>query len=73
MATTARSKHSARRQTKKGATNAGAQIAFRADGALVSALDAEAERLRAERPGATIHRSDVVRELCWRALRGAGQ
>jgi len=46
------------------------QIALRVDDDLMNAIDAELERLRKERPGATIHRSDVVRELCWRALRG---
>lgn len=73
MADAARSKQPKRRRPKKAATNTGAQIALRADAALIEALDAEAERLRKERPGATIHRSDVVRELCWRALRGVGR
>ena len=45
------------------------QIALRVDDELMEAIDAELERLRKDRPGATIHKSDVVRELCWRALR----
>lgn len=55
-------------QTPKKATT---QLALRVDDELLAAIDAEVERLRKERAGATIHRSDVVRELCWRALRVA--
>ncbi len=49
------------------------QIAFRADQLLIDALDKEVARLKAERPGAVVKRSDVVRELCWRALQETSQ
>ena len=51
-------------------TKAGHQIALRVSADLLRAIDEEMGRLRKGRPGATIHRSDVVRELCWRALNG---
>ena len=56
--------------SKQTPAKAGNQIALRVDNALLKAIDEELGRLREERPGATIHRSDVVRELCWRSLRG---
>lgn len=49
------------------------QIAFRADAALVGALDREVERANADRPWARMKRSDVVRELCWKALNAETQ
>lgn len=45
-----------------------AQVTFRADQKLLTALDAEVDRLRTERPGARVQRSDVVREILGRAL-----
>jgi hypothetical protein len=47
----------------------GTQIAFRADDDLIALIDAEAERLKAERPGLTVSRAEVVRDLVYRALR----
>lgn len=44
------------------------QITFRSPADLTAAIDAEVERLRAERPGETIGRSDVVRSILYRAL-----
>jgi hypothetical protein len=52
-----------RRRPKKGR-----QIALRVGDALLSAIDAEVARLRRERPGATLHRSDAVREILHRTL-----
>lgn len=50
------------------------QIAFRVDSELLAAIDKEAARLSADRPGYRAKRSEVVRELCWRALNaGVGQ
>jgi len=46
----------------------GRQIALRVGNALLSAIDAEVARLSRERPGATLHRSDAVREILHRAL-----
>lgn len=43
-------------------------LSIRVDAELLKAIDAEMVKLRKERPGATIRRSDVVRELCWRGL-----
>lgn len=43
-------------------------LSIRVDAELMKAIDAEMLKLRRERPGANIRRSDVVRELCWRAL-----
>lgn len=44
------------------------RIGVRLPAWLLEAIDAEAERLRAERPGSEVNRSDVVRELLARAL-----
>ena len=44
------------------------QIAFRVPSELMAAIDREVERLRAERPGETVHRSDVIRAVLYRAL-----
>ncbi|MCC6526088.1 MAG: hypothetical protein IT373_25800 [Polyangiaceae bacterium] len=44
------------------------QTAFRLPTALLERLDGYAERLRAEQPGITITRADVVRLLLTRAL-----
>jgi hypothetical protein len=46
----------------------GRQIALRVGDALLTAIDAEVARLRHERPGATLHRSDAVREILHRTL-----
>lgn len=53
---------------KRIASEPAIQVAFRASPELVAAIDAEAERLRAERPGSTVNRSDVAREILTRAL-----
>ena len=47
---------------------AGVAIALRVPEDLAEAIDREAERLQRERPGAVVHRSDVVREILHRAL-----
>jgi hypothetical protein len=47
----------------------GTQIAFRADDNLLALIDAEAERMKAERPGLTISRAEVVRDLVYRVLK----
>jgi len=47
---------------------AGVAIALRVPEELANAIDREAARLSAERPGSMIHRSDVVREILHRAL-----
>ena len=44
------------------------QLALRIPHELLAAIDAEVERLRGERPGARIQRSDVVREILLRAF-----
>jgi Arc/MetJ-type ribon-helix-helix transcriptional regulator len=46
------------------------RIGVRLPAWLLEAIDDEAERLRVERPGAEVNRSDVVRELLARALAG---
>ena len=46
------------------------RIGVRLPAWLLEAIDEEAERLRLERPGADVNRSDVVRELLARALGG---
>jgi hypothetical protein len=46
----------------------GRQIALRVGETLLSAIDAEVARLQRERPGATLHRSDAVREILHRTL-----
>jgi hypothetical protein len=45
-------------------------LAFRVPEEMAEAIDREAERLQRERPGSTVHRSDVVREVLHRALMG---
>jgi hypothetical protein len=45
------------------------QLAVRVPADLLTLLDDETERLRAERPGTTLHRSDTIREVLYRALR----
>lgn len=49
---------------------AGVALAFRVPEEMAEAIDREAERLQRERPGSTVHRSDVVREVLHRALMG---
>ena len=44
------------------------QLALRIPGELLAAIDAEVERVKAERPGARVQRSDVVREALMRAF-----
>jgi hypothetical protein len=45
-----------------------AQVAFRLPNELLARLDQEVERMRAERPGLTITRSDAVREILFAHL-----
>lgn len=47
---------------------AGVAIALRVPEDLADAIDREVARLEVERPGAVVHRSDVVREILHRAL-----
>ncbi|HEY2745528.1 MAG TPA: hypothetical protein VGL86_12920 [Polyangia bacterium] len=44
------------------------QLALRIPSELLNAIDAEVERVKAERPGARVQRSDVVREALMRAF-----
>lgn len=44
------------------------QLAVRVPVELIQALDDEVERLRLERPGAKVQRSDAVREILYQAL-----
>jgi hypothetical protein len=44
------------------------QLALRIPSELLTAIDAEVERVKAERPGARVQRSDVVREALMRAF-----
>lgn len=44
------------------------QLALRIPSELLSAIDAEVDRVKAERPGARVQRSDVVREALMRAF-----
>jgi hypothetical protein len=44
------------------------QLALRIPGELLAAIDAEVERVKRERPGARVQRSDVVREALMRAF-----
>ncbi|HEY1584855.1 MAG TPA: hypothetical protein VGH63_04150 [Polyangia bacterium] len=44
------------------------QLALRIPGDLLAAIDAEVERVKTERPGARVQRSDVVREALMRAF-----
>jgi Arc/MetJ-type ribon-helix-helix transcriptional regulator len=44
------------------------QLALRIPGELLAAIDAEVERVKSERPGARVQRSDVVREALMRAF-----
>jgi hypothetical protein len=44
------------------------QLALRVPGQLLAAIDAEVERVKSERPGARVQRSDVVREALMRAF-----
>jgi hypothetical protein len=43
-------------------------VAVRVNTEMLTAIDAEVERLRGERPGAHIQRSDALREILHRAL-----
>ena len=49
-----------------------AQIAVRLPGDLLARLDEQVERLRAERPGLAITRSDAVREILYVHLARVG-
>jgi hypothetical protein len=53
--------------TRHAAAN-GHQLAVRVPRALLDAIDAEVERLRAERPGSNVQRSDAVREILHQVL-----
>ncbi|MDB4971144.1 MAG: hypothetical protein JWN44_6833 [Myxococcales bacterium] len=44
------------------------QLALRVPAELIAAIDAEVERVKSERPGARVQRSDVVREALMRAF-----
>jgi hypothetical protein len=44
------------------------QLAIRVPAELLAAVDAEVERLRAERPGSKVQRSDAVREILYQVL-----
>jgi len=44
------------------------QLALRIPVELLTAIDAEVERVKTERPGARVQRSDVVREALMRAF-----
>jgi hypothetical protein len=44
------------------------QLAVRISAELLTALDEEVERLRAERPGSKVQRSDAVREILYQVL-----
>ena len=44
------------------------QLALRIPSELLNAIDAEVERVKAQRPGARVQRSDVVREALMRAF-----
>ena len=44
------------------------QLALRSPAELLAAIDAEVERVKTERPGARVQRSDVVREALMRAF-----
>jgi hypothetical protein len=44
------------------------QLALRISSELLAAIDAEVERVKAERPGARVQRSDVVREALMRTF-----
>jgi hypothetical protein len=48
----------------------GTQIAFRANADLLRLIDREAAQMKAERPGLSVSRADVARDLIWRALKG---
>lgn len=50
------------------APKAGVAITLRVPEELAEAIDREVVRLQTERPGAVVHRSDVVREILHRAL-----
>lgn len=44
------------------------QLALRVSQTLMEAIDREVERLRSERPGAKLNRSDAVREILHQVL-----
>lgn len=44
------------------------QLAIRVSAELLEAIDDEVERLRQERPGSKVQRSDAVREILFQAL-----
>jgi hypothetical protein len=44
------------------------QLAFRVPAELLEAIDAEVEKLRGKQPGMKINRSDVVRQILYKAL-----
>lgn len=50
-----------RPKTRKPKAGEAIQVSITLDGALILALDQEAERIAAERPGLTLTRTDVVR------------
>ena len=52
----------------KATPKAGVAISLRVPEDLAAAIDREAEKLQKERPGSTVHRSDVLREIAYRAL-----
>ena len=49
----------------------GAHLGFRVDEDILAMLDERVEQLRAEHPGTNVARSDVAREILYRALRKA--
>src|SRR5262245_56369220 len=57
-----------RRVARPEARNKGHQLAIRIPRELLRAIDEEVERLRGERPGATVQRSDAVREILYQVL-----
>ena len=65
----AKTRPKAAQATKAPYKQRGTQIAFRADDNLLALIDAEAERMKAERPGLTVSRAEVVRDLVYRALK----
>jgi hypothetical protein len=51
----------------------GAHLGFRVDDSILRLLDERAEQLMAERPGSIVTRSDVAREILYRALQEAAK
>jgi hypothetical protein len=56
--------------TKQAPKN-GTQIAFRADDDLLALIDRAVEQTRTERPGLTVTRAEVARDLIYQALKGS--